>query len=158
MRFTKLCIISAACIALTIAVGCASRSQPPDPDALQARIEATHAEFRDLIASEIDDQERARSFSALSDERDLLISRHFELVQRYSIAMKALIADHSSTREEFETLIHDYNRDRRASQVEFVELIGEMKATTTKKEWKKLAKFELQELNPRTMLYSTEVK
>ena len=157
MTFTKIAIISAACVALTIALGCASRSQAPHPDELQAKLKATQVEFRDLIASEIDDPARAKTFAALSDERDSLISKHGEAVQRYSTTMKKLNSDYSSTREDFENLVRDYNRDRRTAQIEFVELIGKMKATTTEKEWKKLAKFELQKLNPRTMSYATEV-
>lgn len=157
MTFRKLAVISSTCLALSIAVGCASRSQAPDPDKLQAQIDATHAEFRELIASEVDDEARANALAALIDERDRSISEYSEVVQRYSIAMKALNADYSSTREEFDSLIRDYNRDRRAHQVKFVDLIGEMKATTTEEEWKALAKFELKELNPRTMSYSTEV-
>ena len=157
MPYIKIFTICLACAALTIAIGCASRSHAPNPDEAQARIEATHAELRELIASEIDDPERAKMFAALSDERDSLIERHFGIVQRYSTTMKKLNADYSATREDFENLIQDYNRDRRASQAEFVELIGKMKATTTEDEWKKLAKFELRKLNPRTMAYSMEV-
>jgi hypothetical protein len=157
MTFTKILLICAAFIVLTVGVGCASRSQAPDPDELQAKIKTTHAEFRKLIASEIDDPARAKAFAALSDERDRLISQHAEVVQHYSTTMRKLNSDYSSSREDFEQLIRDYNRDRRADQVRFVELIDQMKAGTTEKEWKTLSKFELKELNPRTMSYTTEV-
>lgn len=157
MPYIKIFTTCLACAALAIAIGCASRSPAPNTDEAQARIEATHAELRELIASEIDDPERAKMFAALSDERDNLIDRHFEVVQRYSTTMKKLNADYSATREDFENLVQGYNRDRRASQAEFVELIGKMKAAATEKEWKRLAKFELQKLNPRTMAYSMEV-
>lgn len=156
MHYRKISTIGVACAALILAIGCASRSHTPSPDELQSRLDATHAEFRELIASEIVDPERAKTFAALSDERDSLISQHSLIVQRYSLAMKKLNSDYLSTREDFENLIQDYNRERRASQVEFIELIGKMKATTTQQEWKTLAKFELKELNPRTMAYSTE--
>lgn len=156
MSYIKFFTFCVACAVLAIAFGCASRSHAPDPDELQARVEATHAEYRELIASQIEDPERAEAFAALSDERDSLIARHSMVVRQYSTAFKELNADYSSTREDFESLLQDYNRERRASQAEFVELMDKMKATTTKKEWEKLAKFELRKLNPRTMAYSTK--
>ena len=157
MTFTRILLICAAFIVLTGAVGCASRSQAPDPDELQAKIESTNADYRKLIASEISDPARAKTFAALSDERDRLISKHAKVVQHYSTTMRKINSDYSSSREDFEQLVRDYNRDRRAHQVGFLELIDQMKAVTTEKEWKTLSKFELKELNPRTMSYTTEV-
>jgi len=157
MTFTRILLICAAFIVLTGAVGCASRTQAPDPDELQAKIESTHADYRKLIASEISDPARAKTFAALSDERDRLISKHAKVVQHYSTTMRKINSDYSSSREDFERLVRDYNRDRRAHQVGFLELIDQMKAVTTEKEWKTLSKFELKKLNPRTMSYTTEV-
>jgi len=157
MTFTRILLICAAFIVLTGAVGCASRTQAPDPDELQAKIESTNADYRKLIASEISDPARAKTFAALSDERDRLISKHAKVVQHYSTTMRKINSDYSSSREDFERLVRDYNRDRRAHQVGFLELIDQMKAVTTEKEWKTLSKFELKKLNPRTMSYTTEV-
>jgi hypothetical protein len=64
-----------------------------------------------------------------------------------------LSRDYSTERENLENLIQEYNAERRAAQTEFLALMGRMKATVTAKEWEKLAKFELKELNPRTMSY-----
>lgn len=155
MEFMKLPLIALATIALGVALGCAGRSKVQDPEALQAQAAQAHADYRQLIASVIDDPARAASFAALADERDSLIRRHSASVQRYSMAMSALNANYSATREDFEKLIRTYNSARHVAQIEAVALLGRMKATTTQKEWKTLAKFELDNLKPRATVYST---
>jgi len=154
MPYNIFSVTPLAVIALTLLVGCASKSKALDPDELQANMAESQAEFRELIAREIDDPARAKLFAALADERDSLVSRHSAYVQSYSRSLKKLNSDYSATREDFDNLIETYNTERRSSQAEFLDLIGRMKAATTEKEWKKLAKFELKKLNPPAMTYS----
>lgn len=155
MYYKQIIVLSVAGLVLATALGCASRSKALDPAELQSRTAAAQAEFRALIATEITDPTRAATFAALADQRDELMARHSESVQRYADAMRNLSADFDASREDFETLVQDYGQERRAFQEEFVALMDQMKATTTEKEWKKLAKFEIEELGPTTAAHST---
>lgn len=153
MKLNHIFTLSVAAIAVSVVIGCASTSNDVNPDELQAQRAETQAEFQNLIASEIDDPARATEFAALSAERDRLISHHATAVQQYSKRLKSLSLDYSTEREDLENLIQEYNVERRAAQTEFLALMGKMKAIVTAKEWEKLAKYELKELNPRTMSY-----
>lgn len=141
-------------IVLAIVLGCASGSKPVDPAAVQAKVEASEAEFRDLANDTIEDRDRAATFIRLLDERDALIADHAGAVRRYAETMKALNADYDASRDDFERVARQYNSDRRLSQSRFVDLMSRMKAATTDKEWKKLSKFELKELDPRKLAYA----
>ncbi len=156
MTVTGKFAMAVTCIAAAIVLGCASGSEPIDPAAVQARIADSKAEFRALAASTIEDSGRAIAFAALLDERDALIARQSDTVKRYSESMKKLNADYDATREDFDRLTLKYNSDRRIAQSQFVNIMERMKSATTEKEWKKLVKFELKELNPRALVYTVE--
>lgn len=153
MKLNPIFIVFVASIATSTFIGCASKSKDSNPDELEKQRAETRADFQNLIADEIDDPARAENFAALSAEREQLISQHATAVQHYSKKLKTLSRDYSTERENLENLIQEYNAERRAAQAEFLALMGKMKATVTAKEWEKLAKFELKELNPRTMSY-----
>jgi ferric-dicitrate binding protein FerR (iron transport regulator) len=153
MKLNPIFIVFVASIATSTFIGCASKSKDSNPDELEKQRAETSADFQNLITDEIDDPARAENFAALSAEREQLISQHATAVQHFSKRLKALSRDYSTERQSLENLIQEYNVERRAAQTEFLALMGRMKATVTAKEWEKLAKFELKELNPRTMSY-----
>jgi len=143
-------------IAMAILLGCATGSEPIDPEAVQARIADSKAEFRALAASTIEDSGRGDTFVSLLDERDALIVKHARAVQQYAETMKMLNTDYDATRDAFEKVILAYNSERRLAQGKFVDVMSRMKAVTTEKEWKRLVKFELKELHPQALVYSSE--
>ncbi|WP_417514589.1 hypothetical protein [Marinobacter sp.] len=151
MKPNHIFCLSVISIAMSVVIGCASISKDVSPDEVKAQQAEIHAEFQNLIASEIDDPARAKEFAALSAERDQLISQHATSVHQYSEKLKAMTLDYATEREELDNLIQDYNGERRAAQTEFLALMTKMKSTVTAKEWETLAKFELKKLNPRTM-------
>ncbi|OAN92780.1 hypothetical protein A8B84_16840 [Marinobacter sp. EhC06] len=153
MKLNPILIVFVASIATSTFIGCANQSKDSKPDELEQQRAETRADFQSLIMDEIDDPARAEKFAALSAEREQLINQHATTVQHYSKRLKNLSRDYSTERENLENLIQEYNAERRAAQTEFLALMGKMKATVTAKEWEKLAKFELKELNPRTMSY-----
>lgn len=155
MKLNPIFIVFVASIATSTFIGCASKSKDSNPDELETQRAETRADFQNLIMDEIDNPARAEKFAALSAEREQLISQHATAVQNYSKRLKTLSRDYSTERQSLENLIQEYNAERRAAQTEFLALMGKMKATVTAKEWEKLAKFELKELNPRTMSYQT---
>lgn len=140
--------------ALVIVLGCASGSKPIDPAAVQARVAASEARYRELARSTIADADRAGTFVGLLDEREALIADQAEAVREYARALKALNADYDATRNDFEQVVLAYNAKRRLAHSRFVDLMTRMKAATTEDEWKKLSKFELKELNPRSLVYA----
>ncbi|WP_100640913.1 hypothetical protein [Marinobacter salexigens] len=153
MKLNHLFSLSVICIAMSVVIGCASRSRDVNPDEAKAQQAEIQAEFQSLIAKEIEDPTRAKAFADLSAKQSELISQHAASVQQYSERLKAMSLDYSAEREELEKLIQDYNVERRRAQAEFLALMGKMKATVTQKEWEKLARFELKKLNPRTLSY-----
>lgn len=154
MKFSHFLILSLASFAAFFVVGCAGKPKDVNPGELAAQTAETQAEFQHLIAKVIVDPSRAKEFSDLSAQKDQLIRKNADTVQQYSRQLQVLNREYSTQREELENLIHEYNVERRKAQSEFLELMNEMKATVTEKEWEKLAKFELKKLNPRTMSYS----
>ena len=151
MKLSPIFTLAVISIAASVVIGCANTSRDMSPDEQQAQRAKARAEFQNLIATQIDDPVRAKTFTNLSAERDQLISEHKALVQQYSKRLTALSLDYSTERQDLEVLIQEYNVERRAAQTGFLALMGEMKATVTAKEWKKLAKFEQKELGPRTL-------
>jgi hypothetical protein len=155
MNYAKILVLFMTGLVLVIAPGCASRSNAPNADELQERSSAAHADFRQMITVEIADPARAAIFAGLADERDTLMARHSESVRAYAESMKTLSSDYSATRETFEELVRDYDRDRRGFQAEFVGLIAEMKTVTTEIEWRKLSKFDIESLAPQASAIPT---
>jgi len=143
-------------VAVAILLGCASGSEPIDPEAVQARIADSRAEFRALAESTIEDAGRAGQFVSLLDERDALIATHARTVKQYAETMKSLNTDYDATRDDFKNVVLAYNSERRLAQGRFVDVMSRMKAVTTEKEWKRLVKFELKELHPQALVYSSE--
>jgi hypothetical protein len=148
--------LAAKVVAMTMVLGCATGSEPIDPEAVQARIADSRAEFRALAESTIEDSGRAGQFVSLLDERDALITTHARAVQQYAETMKSLNTEYDATRDDFEKVILAYNSERRLAQSKFVDIMSRMKAVTTEKEWKRLVKFELKELHPQALVYSSE--
>ncbi|MEE4108083.1 MAG: hypothetical protein V2I24_01965 [Halieaceae bacterium] len=62
-------------------------------------------------------------------------------------------ADYAAERGDFDALLADYNRRRAVAQAELLDLIAEMKRTSTADEWEKTADFQLERLNPRDLAY-----
>jgi hypothetical protein len=140
---------------LLVALGCASGPKPVDPEALQAKIQASETEFRELATSTIEDPGRAREFIRLLDERNELIAGHARTVRQYAESLKVLNADYDASREEIERVILKYDNDRRLMQSRFVGFMTRMKAITMESEWKELSKFEMKELNPQALTYKS---
>lgn len=140
--------------AVIIVFGCASGSKSLDPEAVQAKVAASEARYRDLVQKTIVDTDRARAFVGLLDERETLIEAQAHAVREYTEALTVLNADYDASRSDFERVVLTYNSERRVAHSRFVDLTSRMKDTTTDDEWKKLSKFELKELNPRSMVYA----
>jgi hypothetical protein len=69
--------------------------------------------------------------------------------------MAALAADYDARREDFETLLADFNRQRASAQKDTIDLVAAMKAATTADEWKVISRFQLKRLHPRELAYGT---
>ncbi|MDO6442284.1 MULTISPECIES: hypothetical protein [unclassified Marinobacter] len=154
MKRHHIFIVLIASIAGSALIGCANSSKDLSPQEVESKQTELHTDYQNLIASEIDDPLRAKEFAALSAERDRLVSQHAASVQQYSKKLRDMNLDYSTEREQLDNLIQEYNQERRAAQTRFLVLMGKMKATVTAKEWETLAKFELKNLNPRTMSYT----
>lgn len=127
-----------------ITLGCSK--QPPDP--AQQRADETA-----LVQATVVDPARAEKLLALLDQRDRLINETSEMLQQYRREMKAINADYEASREVVIEMIDHYNRDRARKELRFIELIKQMKATTNAAEWKVIAEFQLDNFNPRQLIY-----
>jgi hypothetical protein len=132
---------------------CASRKEAPDPILVQKEIAEYRAQEIDLIRSTVLNRERADQLIELLGKRDQLVSESVEIITAYRKEMAALNVNYYAKRESFDMLMANYNRQRRATQHEFVALIGAIKKTMTADEWKIISRYQLKRLHPRKLTY-----
>jgi hypothetical protein len=125
--------------------GCSK--QISDPAQLLADEEA-------LVRATVTDPARAARFLDLLEQRDRLIEETTAMMQQYRREFKSINSDYDADREIIVEMIDYYNRDRGQKQLRFIKLIANMKATTTAAEWKVIAEFQLENLNPRQLVYA----
>ena len=142
-----------ATLACCLLASCASLRQPPDPVAVQAQIAAAREQEIELVRATVADPERAERFINLLRERDGLVAAHAERLTAHRKRMAALAADYDARREDYETLLADFNRQRAAAQKQTIDLVAAMKETTTADEWATISKFQLKRLEPRKLVY-----
>ncbi|MDH3743653.1 MAG: hypothetical protein OES47_00965 [Acidobacteriota bacterium] len=145
--------VTLAVAALVLLPACALRKGPPDPAKVQRKMNATLEGEKALIRSTVSNSENADKLIALLADRDRLVAEQAETVGAYRDRMKALNADYSANRSDFDQAVADYNGDRMRLQGELVALIDAMKKETTADEWKAVSKYQLKKLNPREMAY-----
>ena len=136
------------CVLLAMLTGFAAGCAREAPDPAQLRATETA-----LIQSTVADPARAQKLLALLDERDRLIDETSEMLRQYRREMKAANADYDITRDVIVEMIDYYNLERAREQLRFIDLIKQMKATTTAAEWKVIAAFQLDNFNPRQLVY-----
>jgi hypothetical protein len=136
---------------LMTTASCGFRSTATDPAALEAHFETVRLEERELITKIVEDPQRTRTLFTLLDERDQKVAEHAATVLAYIDNMRTLNADYDAPQADFEQLFASYRANRQTYQKDLVNIVQKMKANTTAKEWKRLAKFQLDELNPRRM-------
>lgn len=119
---------------------------PPDPAQLRAD-ETT------LIQATVTDPARTERLLGLLDDRDSLIEETTMMLHQYRRELKSVNADYHADRDVIVEMLDQYNRDRAQKQLRFIELISDMKATTTAAEWKVIAEFQLENFNARQLVY-----
>ena len=142
----------AGAMALAIAA-CASFQSAPDPARVEREIAASKASELELVRSTIRDPVRTERFIDLLAQREQLMQRFVGQIIDHRKRMKVLNADYNTERSDFETQLADYNRKRAIAQQELVELITAMKQTTTADEWREIAAFQLDRLDPRHLAF-----
>jgi hypothetical protein len=133
---------------------CAAQKTAPDPARIEREIAEAKAGELDLVRSTIPEPGRAGRFIDLLAVREQLLHRYSRQISEHRERMWRLNADYDAERAEFETLLDDYNRARAAAQRELIDLIAEMKQTTTADEWRIISAFQVKRLNPRQLAYS----
>lgn len=151
-RAMSFCSAIVGASALLIA-GCTSQQVVSDPAQIEREIAASKAEELDLVRSTIGESERAERFIDLLAERERLLERFGGQIGDHKEQMAELNADYRAERSDFEALLADYNRKRATAQQELVDLIIQMKQTTTADEWGEISAFQLDRLNPRQLAY-----
>ncbi|MEJ2604271.1 MAG: hypothetical protein P8172_13465 [Gammaproteobacteria bacterium] len=138
--------------ALLIAA-CAFQRPVPDPARIEQQIAASKAEELDLVRSTIGEPERARRFIDLLAERERIVRALAGQILAHKQQMARLNADYGAERSDFEAQLADYNRQRATGQKALVDLITEMKQTTTADEWAEISAFQLERLDLRKLMY-----
>lgn len=139
-------------IVLAIAA-CSLQKAAPDPAVLEQQIADARVEELELVRSTIHDSGRADRFIELLGARDRLIDAFVDDVTQHREAMARLNADYDAERSDFETLLADYNRKRTAGQAALIDLIADMKESTTADEWDVIADFQMDRLDIRRLAY-----
>ena len=150
LKIKPLTYLLTAAILVTTA-SCGFRSTATDPAALEAHFEAVRSDERQLISRIVEDPQRTSTLFKLLDERDQTVAEHAATVMAYIDDMRTLNANYDAPQADFEQLFASYRANRQTYQKDLVDIVQKMKASTTAKEWKRLAKFQLDELNPRKM-------
>ncbi|MDH3762552.1 MAG: hypothetical protein OEU50_16340 [Gammaproteobacteria bacterium] len=132
------------CLVAILALGCSK--EPPD----QAQLRADEIT---LVQATVAEPARVERLLALLDERDRLIEETVTMLREYKREIKALNADFDAQRDVVVEIIDYYNRERALKQLRFIDLIAQMKSATTAEEWALIADFQLQNLNPRQLVY-----
>ena len=151
-------LATVAALALLLLASCATLRQPPDPSKLQARIADARVQEIELVRATIADPARVERFTELLAERDRLVEEHARRLIDHRRKLAALAADYDARREDFETLLTEFNATRAAAQKETIDLVAAMKAATTANEWKAISKFQLKRLEPRKLVYGAAAK
>lgn len=129
---------------ICVAAGCAK--QAPDP--AQMRADETT-----LIQATVTDPARTERLLGLLEERDRLIEEASAMLQQYRRELKTVNADYDASREIVIEMVDQYNRDRARKQLQFIDLITKMKATTSVDEWKVIAEFQLDRFDARQVIF-----
>ncbi len=149
----KTAAFAAIGLAVLLQGACASRKGPPDPEKVQQEMTAKLDSEQDLIRSTVEDSQRADRLIAHLEDRDRLIASHRETVEKYRLQMKELNADYGAERTSFDNAVAAYNEARSTAQRQFIDLTKAMKREVTAEEWEKIAKYQINKLNPRELAY-----
>ena len=143
MVATVMCVLAA----------CSMRQVPLDPEQVAQEIAAAKTEEIDLVRTTIGEQDRADRFIALLESREQLLARFIRQIADHKARMARLSADYEAQRKDFEAALADYNNQRSIAQTEYIDLLAAMKQTTTAAEWSAISAFQLEQLNPRKLVY-----
>lgn len=152
-RLTGKFLVAATAAGVVLLASCVTVKQAPDPAKVQAQIAAAREQELALVRETVADSARAARFIELLRERDRLVEKHARLLVAHREKVALLAADYDARREDFETLLAEFNRQRAAAQKETIDLVAAMKAATTADEWKTISKFQLKRLEPRKLVY-----
>ncbi|MEE4361482.1 MAG: hypothetical protein V2I63_08145 [Pseudomonadales bacterium] len=122
-----------------------------DPAAVAAQFEAARAREQALVRETVADPDRMTTIVGLIDERDRIVSAYAERVRRYVEDARRLNGNYDARIEDFEVLVSEFRDARQSYQEAMVRIVDRMKDATSDAEWKRLAAFQLKELNPRSM-------
>ncbi len=148
-------IVAPVLLAIILLSSCATFNQPPDPAKVQTQIAEYRQQEIELVRDTVSDPARVERLLELLAERDRLVEAHAQRVTAHRERMAALAADYDARREDFETLLADFNRQRASAQKDTIDLVAAMKAATTADEWKVISRFQLKRLHPRELAYGT---
>lgn len=142
-------LLATLSVASLLLAGCAQSAGPAAPAVVQQELADSRIEFRELVGRTVSNADRAATVRALLDRRDQLVRAQADNIERYQAGLRKLNADYGASREAFEALINAYNQQRRLFKNEFLTYTADMKAATTRDEWRVIADYELQVLNRR---------
>jgi len=107
-----------------------------------------------LVQTTMADSARAERLIGLLQERDRLMDESTAMLRRYRRELLALNADYDSSSESISERVAVFDRERMQMQDRLIELIVQMKATTTVEEWEVIAEFQLSNFKSRQQIYN----
>jgi len=133
MRLSRLFILVLAALSLT---GCGGKESVTSED-IEAQVRADmHAQIRQLVAEE---SRQALAISAV-DESIVEYNRLMDAISERRKAMRSLNADYDATRQDFNVLLDQHDRQIREQRVRVTAAIVQFEKATTPEEWDQLIK------------------
>jgi len=151
-------VAAIALLAVALMPACAGLRLPSQPVDVRAQMAEYREQEIELVRATVSDPTRAERLLALLVERDRLVNEYAKRIREHREKMAALAADYDTERAEFEALLARFNQQRATAQSESIDVVTAMKETTTAKEWKTIARFQLKRLNLRQLSHGLAAK
>ena len=121
-----------------ICAACASRHALPPKSEFRAEVEA----MREVVATKVRDEQRVARLNEAIDGFDAEAVSFSKALTVFRANLEALNSRPDATRDQFDSLIEAFDRERVATRARLIELHRQMIGATTAAEWKDLAQHE----------------
>ena len=152
-RHGRLPVRAGLACTLILAVSCSTLQSVLNREQIEVAFDEAQVEELELVRATIEDPHRVETFEGLLAEREALLERYAVIVADHRGKVSQLDRDYRSSRQDFDELLDEFNRNRAAAQRELVELSYRMKQATTPEEWLVISTFQTEKLDLRRLAY-----
>ena len=125
-------------VSMLLLTSCSKKPELTPTQVLDNQVTAT----REAIDKYVENDERSEKLLVLLDEVNDLLQEYNRGFEERVKEFREAFNDYDSSREQLDRLAGEINASTRKSRSEFIDLHFQMRDLTTKKEWKKIVKYE----------------